>query len=97
MPRIEVDPGQLQSASGQQLALADQVAGLLGTLEAAGSSAAGAAGEPVAAAAIADCAAAWSVSLGMLAQSVGGLGSNIGAAGSAYVSTDAGAMPGAPR
>jgi hypothetical protein len=93
MPRIEVEPGQLHSVSGRQLALANEVAGLCGTLEAAGGSAAGAAGEPVAAAAMADCAAAWSLSLQMLAQSVAGLGSNLGAAGAAYETTDATAMP----
>jgi hypothetical protein len=97
MPRIEVEPGQLHSASGRQAALASQVSGLCGPLEAAGSSAAGGAGEGVAAAAIADCAMAWSLSLQMLAQSVSGLSSNVGAAGSAYAMTDAAAMPGAPR
>ena len=93
MPRIEVEPGQLHSAGGRQLALADQVAGLCATLESAGSSAADAAGEAVAAAAMADCAAAWSLSLQMLAQSVAGLGSNVGAAGDAYATTDATVMP----
>jgi hypothetical protein len=93
MPRIEVEPGQLHGASGRQLALAGQVAGLCGTLEAAGDAAAGAAGQPVAAAAIADCAGAWSVSLQMFAESVAGLATNVGAAGSAYETTDAGAMP----
>jgi Excreted virulence factor EspC, type VII ESX diderm len=96
MPRIEVDPGQLHSAGGRQAALADQVAGLRGALEAAGASASGAAGDGAAAAAIADCAGAWSVSLGALAQSVGGLATNLGAAGSAYAQTDATAIQG-PR
>jgi hypothetical protein len=97
LSRFEVEPGQLQSASGTQNVLADQVAGLSGRVEAAGDAAAGAAGEPVAAAAIADCAIAWSVSLRMLSQSVGALAANVGAAGSAYAATDLGAMPGAPR
>ena len=55
--------------------------------------AADSAGEAVAAAAIADCTAAWSLSLQMLAQSVAGLGSNVGAAGDAYATTDATVMP----
>ena len=93
MPRIEVEPGQLHAAGGRQAALASQVASLTGSLEAAGDAAAGAAGEPGAAAAIADCCAAWSASLGMLADSVGGLASNLHAAGSAYAGTDANAIP----
>jgi len=97
MPRIEVEPGQLHGASGRQQALAHQVTSLCGTLEAAGNAAAGAAGEPAAAAAIADCAGAWSASLQLFAQSVGGLAANVGAAGSAYATTDATAIPGAGR
>jgi hypothetical protein len=97
MPRIEVDPGQLHSASGHQLALADQVAGLCGSLAAAGNAAAGAAGNPAAAGAIADCAGAWSVSLLVLADSIAGIAGNVGAAGSAYATTDATAIPGVPR
>jgi hypothetical protein len=79
------------------MALAEQVAGLCGTLEAAGNTAAGAAGEPAAAAAIADCAGAWSASLLMFSMAVSGLATNVGAAGSAYATTDANAMPGVPR
>jgi Excreted virulence factor EspC, type VII ESX diderm len=97
MPRIEVEPGQLQTASGRQTALAEQVAGLCGALEAAGNTAAGAAGEPVAAAAMADCAGAWSASLRMFSMSVAGLANNLGAAGSAYELTDTTAIPVAPR
>ena len=97
MPRIEVETGQLHAASGRQSALAEQLAGLCGPLEAAGSAAAGAAGEPVAAAAAADCAGAWSASLRMFSQSVAALAGNVGAAGTAYLTTDANAIPGAPR
>ena len=95
MPRIEVDPGQLYTAGARQSALAGQVTSLSGSLDAAGSSAAGAAGEPGAAAAIADCCTAWAASLLMLADSVGGLGGNLGAAGDAYANTDATTMPAA--
>jgi hypothetical protein len=97
MPRIEVDTGQLHTASGRQTALAEQVAALCGALEAAGNTAAGAASEPYAAAAIADCAGAWSASLRMFSASVARLATNVGAAGSAYLATDASAIPGAPR
>jgi hypothetical protein len=97
MPRIEVDTGQLHSASGRQAALAEQVTSLCGALEAAGNAAAEAASEPYAAAAIADCAGAWSASLRMFSASVAGLATNVGAAGSAYSATDATAVPEAPR
>jgi len=66
----------------------------------AGSTASGAdaaAGEHVAAAAMADCSAAWAWSLQALAQSVGGLAANVGAAGTAYAATDATALPAGPR
>jgi hypothetical protein len=93
MPRIEVEPGQLHAAGGRQQALAGEVATLTGRLEAAGDAAAGAAGEPGAAAAIADCCAAWSASLTMLAESVGGLAANLHSAGGAYAGTDSNAIP----
>jgi hypothetical protein len=96
MPRIEVDPGQLHAAGGRQEAVAQQVASVCGTLSAAGDAAAGAASEPGAAAAIADCAGAWTLSLQMLAQSVGGLATNVGAAGGAYQLTDTTAMGSGP-
>ena len=97
MSRFAVEPGQLFAASGRQSSLATQVAELCGRVEAAGQSAADAAGEMVASAAIADCAMAWSLSLRMLSESISGLAGNVGAAGSAYESTDRGVMPGAPR
>jgi hypothetical protein len=97
VPRIEVEPGQLHTAGGRQSALAEQVAGLCGPLEAAGNSAAGAAGEPGAGAAPAACAGAWSASLRMFSQSVAGLAANVGAAGTAYATTDTNAIPGTPR
>jgi hypothetical protein len=96
MPRIEVDPGQLHAAGGRQAAVAQHVASLCGTLTAAGDAAAGAASEPGAAAAIADCAGAWTVSLQLLAQSVGGLAANVGAAGDAYRLTDTTAIGSGP-
>jgi hypothetical protein len=97
LPRIEVEPGQLHSASGRQAALADQVAGLAGRLDGIGADAASAAGEQVAGAAIADFSMAWAWSLQALAQSVGGLAANVGAAGTAYAATDATALPAGPR
>ena len=97
MPRIEVEPGQLQSAGGRQAALAEQIMALTGPVEAAGADAAAGAGEAVAAAAISDCATAWSASFGMLAGSVMRLSANVGAAATEYTATDTNAMPAAPR
>jgi hypothetical protein len=97
MPRIEVDPGQLHGASARQAGLAGQVMALSGSIQATGSTAAGAAGQAGAGAAISDFAAAWSLSLQMLADSVGGLGGNLGAAGDAYAGTDANSVPAGPR
>ena len=97
MPRIEVETGQLHTAGGRQAALAEHVVGLCGSLEAAGNAAAGAAGEPGTAAAIADCAGAWSASLRLFSASVAGLANNVGAAGSAYLSTDETAITGPAR
>jgi Excreted virulence factor EspC, type VII ESX diderm len=94
MLRIEVEPGQLHSAGGRQASLAGEVYSLRGALEAAGETGAGAAGEPDAAGAIADCCAAWSASMTTLADSVGALASNLDAAGGAYTGTDEGAIPG---
>lgn len=93
MPRIAVEPGQLHSAGGRQSALAEQIVAVCRPLEATAQSAAGAAGNPAVSAAISDCAVAWSTSLALLAGSVSGLGANLGAAGAAYTSTDANAMP----
>jgi hypothetical protein len=95
MPRIEVDPGQLHSAGGTQAALAAQIGSLCAGVQAAGDGAAVGAGEGVAMAAIMDCTGAWTAGLGMIAQSVGTLASNLGAAGSAYLGTDLNAIPGA--
>jgi hypothetical protein len=93
LPRFEVQPQELFTASGRQNALAGEVAGLCGRVESAGQSAADAAGEPAAAAAIADYAMAWSLSMKMLSGSLGALANNVGTAGSAYQATDNGVMP----
>jgi hypothetical protein len=93
MPRVEVEPGQLHGAGGRQTTLAGQLAAIMGDLASAGDAASGAAGEPAAAAAIADCCAAWAASLGLLSDVVGSLGANVDAAGGAYASTDATAIP----
>ncbi len=96
MPRIEVETGQLHAAGGRQAALAEHVVGLCGSLEAAGNAAAGAAGEPGTAAAIADCAGR-GPPRSLFSASVAGLASNVGAAGVAYLSTDATAIAGPAR
>ncbi len=96
MARIEVLPAALDSTGASQSALAGRVYELAGRLEATGSNAAGAAGEPEAGAVMSDACASWAVSLAMLADSVGGLAGNLQAAASAYTATDTTAMPGGP-
>lgn len=93
MPRIEVQPEALTGAGGRQTELAGRIRELAGRLESA-AAASGAAGDPAASQAIADCVASWQASLGMLADSVSGLGTNLTLAGSAYAGTDEGAIPG---
>ena len=97
MARIEAQPEALGAAGGSQSQLAARLAELAGRLEAAGASGAAAAGEPAAAQAISDGCASWSASLLMVADSVGGLATNLTAAGSAYRGTDASAIPAAKR
>jgi uncharacterized protein YukE len=97
MPRIEVDPGQLHSASARQAALASEITAIGSRIQSTGAAAAGGAGEPAASAAISDFASAWSLSMGMLAQSLSGVAGNVSAAGTAYATTDMSVMPDAPR
>lgn len=93
MARIEAQPDTLAGAGATQRQLAGRITELAGRIERAGS-ASGAAGDPALSGAISDCLAGWSASLGMLAESVGGLGANLGAAGAAYSETDTSAIPG---
>ena len=96
MPRIEVDPGQLQGAAAEQASVAASLSELVSRLAAVGASAS-AAGAPEAQDAITSWCANWEGSLGATASSVGALGTNTQAAASAYLTTDATAMPGMPR
>jgi hypothetical protein len=93
MARIEVEPGQLGVAAGAQSRLAGRILEMAGQAGAAGNAAADAAGDDRLAAAASDSAAAWSASLMMLAESVGGIAGNLGAASAAYQTTDDCAIP----
>lgn len=93
MARIEVEPGQLGAAAGVQTRLAGRILEMAGQARAAGNAAAEAAGNDRLASAASDSAAAWSASLMMLSDSVGGLAGNLGAASAAYQTTDNCAIP----
>lgn len=90
--RIAVDTGLLFAAAGRSAGLASQVLGLRGQLDAVGTEAA-AAGAPDASQAMSACCQDWSATLGVLAERVAGTGTNLGAAGAAYTTTDATAIP----
>ena len=94
MPRFEVETESLSTASSEQLAIADRLRSIASGVDSAAMTAAGAAGEPAAMAAMSDFGTSWSQSLQLLAASVGDLGGNLGAAAGAYAGTDATAMPG---
>jgi hypothetical protein len=79
------------------MGLANQITAIGSRIEATGATASGGAGEPAASAAISDFATAWSLSMGMLAQSLSGTAANVSAAGTAYADTDTSVMPGSPR
>jgi uncharacterized protein YukE len=96
VPRIEVEPGQLQGAAAQQATVAASLTELVGRIAAVGASAS-AAGAPEAQDALMSWCANWQGSLGATASSVSALGTNTQAAASAYLQTDATAMPGMPR
>jgi hypothetical protein len=96
MPRIEVDTGALGAAHGSQAAVAGEIAQLRGVIAAAGSAGTTGAGH-VAGAAVTEFSRGWDGALAALADSVGALAANLGAAAGAYGGTDAAAMPEAPR
>jgi hypothetical protein len=92
VPRIEAQPDGLAAAGGAQRQLAGRIAELSARVGSA-SSASGAAGDPAVSGAISDCLGSWAASLAMLSDSVGGLGGNLTAAGSAYTTADTTAVP----
>lgn len=97
MPRIEVDPGELGSASGAQDGASRILASAGPALNVAAADASGSAGSGAAYAAIGNWGEGWSIALQALAAVVGQTATNVGAAGGAYTATDATAMPGGPR
>ena len=93
MALIGVRPGELASASGQQLEVADRIRQLASRAEMAASQAAAGCGEAVAAQAVQDAGSSWRQSLELIANSVGGQGTNVGVSGQAYTATDSSVMP----
>jgi hypothetical protein len=93
MTRIQVQPEQLSGQGAEAAELAGRLAELSGRLEQIVAQAVAAAGEPNAAGAIEASGDAWGTSLTALHQAVGGLGTNLDAAATAYTSTDSGVMP----
>jgi Excreted virulence factor EspC, type VII ESX diderm len=96
MARIDVDTGALGAAHGSQASVAAQLTELRGVLAAAGSAGSSGAGHG-AGQAIAEFTHGWDGSLAALADSVGALAWNLGAAADAYHGTDRAALPEAPR
>jgi hypothetical protein len=89
--RIEVDTGQLSAAAAEQADIALALTEIAGRAAALGSNAA-AAGAPQAQAALMAFCEHWSGSLRANAEAVGGLGTNVAAAASHYVTCDANAI-----
>ena len=90
--RIEVEPGGLGAEGASQAQLAGHIRELAGKLASA-SSAACATGDPELSGAIESYLAGCSESLTVLANSVAGIGANLGSASSAYAGTDQAAIP----
>jgi len=94
LARIEVHSEVLTLGGSRQAELAGRIRGLCGQIDTVAAAAAGAAGEARAAGAISDACSSWSTSVAALSDSIGGVGTNLGAASIAYEGTDARAMPG---
>jgi len=90
--RIEAQPEVLGGAGARQAELAGRLSELSEGLTGA-SAAACAAGDPALSGAISDSIGSWQASLALLADSVGGLATNLTAASGAYEQTDAAAIP----
>ena len=89
--RIEVDSGHLSAAAAEQLDVATTLSEIAGRAVAVGSNAA-AAGDPAAQAALQAFCDHWAGSLRANADSVSGIGANVAAAASSYVTCDANAI-----
>jgi hypothetical protein len=93
MSQFEVEPAQLGAGSSRAALLATGLADLRGRLVAA-ASAASAAGQPAAEAAIGDACGGLDSAVEGLRQRAADLGANLDGAGAAYTTTDRGVMPG---
>jgi hypothetical protein len=94
MPRFQVETGELRYAGGRQGSLGEALLDACGQLEAAGATAAGAAGDGRVAGAVHGMAGGWASSLAQLGGAVAALAANVDAAAGAYEGTDQGAVPG---
>ena len=86
----------MDAGAVRQSETAQRIRELAGRLGDASPSSCAAGGDPAVSSALVRCVGSWQGSLSRLADSVGSLATNLGAASSAYVGTDEGAMP-APR
>ena len=93
MGRIQVQPEELSGQGASAAELAGRLAELSGRLEQVVAQAVASSGEANAANAIEASGDAWGTSLTALVQAVGGMGTNLDAAATAYTSTDSGVMP----
>jgi hypothetical protein len=93
MSRFEVAPAQLGTGSSRAAVLASGLADLRGRLAAA-ASAASAAGQPAAEAAMGEACNGIDSAVEGLRQRAAGLGANLDGAAAAYTTTDRAAMPG---
>lgn len=92
MLSFDVFPAELSAASLRQMAVSTGLGEIGGQIESVAASAAGAASGPAAPAAIAEWGQSWAYAVGRVGDSVGGYAANLGAAGPAYVRTEAGLM-----
>ena len=94
MSRIAVQPGQLAAGAAAHAGVAGRLQSLVGALESASSSCAGAAGDPGLSGAVECSSQTLALSLNGLATSVQQLSGALGAASMLYQSVDANAMGG---
>jgi hypothetical protein len=90
--RLEAQPEALASAGSTQSGIAAQLQELSGRLTTAADGAS-AAGTPALVEAMTGAIQSWQASLAMVAESVGGVGANLGGAAEAYTIVDESAIP----
>lgn len=92
MARIEVEPGAVAAAGTRQSDIATQLLELSGRLTTAAEGAS-AAGEPALTEAMTGAIQSWQASLAIVAESVGGIATNLGGAANAYTVVDESSIP----